>query len=83
MTMKPDPLTKDDKWDEWAKTFEECLSLLLGSTGLPLTCVICHNEEPQPLPAATDKENFIAVAELSGKTFETDLEKAHICLLPL
>ena len=26
MSMKPDPFTKDHKWDEWAKTFKECLS---------------------------------------------------------
>ena len=82
-SVKPDPFTKDDKWDEWAKTFEEHLSLLPGSTGMPLAHVICKDEEPQLLPAATNKENFIAVAKLPSKTFEIDSEKVHICLLPL
>ena len=50
---------------------------------MPRVCIICKDEEPQSLPTATDKDNFVAVAELSGKTFEIDSEKAHTCLLPL
>ena len=30
--MKPKLFTKDCKWDKWAKEFEECLTLLPGST---------------------------------------------------
>ena len=26
MTMKPKSFTEDHEWDEWAKTFKECLS---------------------------------------------------------
>ena len=36
---KPEPFTKDDKWDEWGKTFEDYLSSIPGSTGLPLSCI--------------------------------------------
>ena len=32
---------------------------------------------------ATDKENFVSMALLTGKTFESDSEKVHICLRPL
>ena len=83
MTVKPKPFTKDHKWDKWAKEFEEHLTLLPGCTGLPLAHVIRKSEEPKSSPTATKKENFISVAQLSGRTFEIDSEKAHICLLPL
>ena len=83
ITMKPVPFTKDHKWDEWAKTFEEYLTPLPGSTGIPLACVIRKQEEPELSPIANDKENFISMAKLSGKTFKIDSEKVHICLLPL
>ena len=82
-TMKPESFTKDHKWDEWAETFEECLNLSPGSTGLPPACVICKREEPTLSPTATDEENFISMAKLSGKTFKIDSEKAHICSLSL
>ena len=75
--MKPDPFTKDHKWDEWAETFKEHLTLLPSSTGLPLACVMGEHKEPEPSPTATDEENFISMAELSGKTFKIDSEKAH------
>ena len=29
---------------------------------------------------ATDKENFVSMASLTGKTFKSDSEKVHICL---
>ena len=79
---KPGLFAKEDKWDDWAKSFEDCISLSPGSIGLPLSCAICNQEQPQILPWATDKENFICMAELSGKTFHTDSENVHICLLP-
>ena len=39
-TAKQGLFTKDDKWDDWAKSFEECMSLPPGSTGIPLSCII-------------------------------------------
>ena len=77
---KPNAFTKDDKFDEWAKTFEDYLSLIPGATGLPLSYVIRDTEQPQMLLDATDKANFISMASLTGKTFEDDSEKVHICL---
>ena len=83
MAVKPKPFTKDHKFDEWAKEFEECLTLLPRCTGLPSVHVICRKEEPTLFPTATKKENFVSMAQLSGGTFEIDSEKAHILLLPL
>ena len=39
-SMKPKLFKKDHKFNEWAKEFEECPTLLPGCTGLPLACVI-------------------------------------------
>ena len=80
LTHKPELFTKDDKWDKWAKTFKDCLSLISGVTGLPLSCVICNAEQPQLLPHVKDEEKFISMASLTGKTFESDLKKVHACL---
>ena len=55
---------------------------LPGSTGMPLAHVICEHKEPEPLPAATDEENFVAMAKLSGKTFEIDSEKSTHLFAP-
>ena len=65
-TVKPKPFTKDHKFDEWAEAFKECLTLLPGCTGPPLACVICKRDEPALSLTATDKENFISMAQLSG-----------------
>ena len=81
-TCKPGPFTKDNEWDKWAKTFEEHLSLMPGSTGIPLSHVICNGKQPRLLPQATDKENFISMAKHTGKTFEANSKKVHICPLP-
>ena len=77
---KPESFTKDDKWDEWARTFKDHLSLIPGSTGTPSSCVIHNDDQPRLLPHATDKENFISMASLAGKTFEANSEKVHACL---
>ena len=82
-SVKPGPFTKDNKWDEWAKTFKKCPSLLPGSTRTPLACIIRKDEDPHLLPTATEKENFVVMPKLSGKTFKIDSEKVHICSLTL
>ena len=82
-TCEPNSFAKDDEFDEWAKTFEDCLSLIPGVTVLPLSHVICDAEQPQLLPHATNKENHILMASLTEKTFESNSEKVHTCLQPL
>ena len=77
-TCEPELFTKDNEWDKWAKTSEDHLSSIPGSQ--PSSHVICNNEQPQLLPHATDKENFISVASLTRKTFEDNSEKVHTCL---
>ena len=57
MAMKPKLFTEDHKWDKWVKEFEEHLTLLPGSTGPPLACVICKRKEPTLSPVATDQIN--------------------------
>ena len=79
-TCEPQLLMKDNEWDKWAKTFKDHFSSIPGSTGLPSSCVICSKEQLQMLPHATDKENFVSMASLARKTFESNSEEVHACL---
>ena len=82
-TAKPGLFAEDDKWSNLAESLKECISLSPGSAGLPLSCEIHNEEQPQLLPHVADKENFISMlAKLKGKTFDADSEKALICLVP-
>ena len=58
------------------------MSLLPGSTGIPLSCVVQEEEQPQSLSQATDEENFVLMAKLTRKNFKTDSKEVHICMLP-
>ena len=82
LTLRQPP-SQLDEWDDWAKSFEECVSLPPGSIGIPLSHIILEQEQPQLLPKATNNKNFISMAKLAGKTFKTDSEKVHLCSLPV
>ena len=74
--------TKDNKWDKWARTFKECTSLPLGCIGIPLSHIVCEDKQPQPLPDATNKANFILMARLSGRTFKSDSKNCTFAHFP-
>ena len=70
----PGPLINERKWKEWETKFDNYLSTLIGSNGVPLSYVIRTNDAP---PAdKTALTNFtsrtIAYAPLSGTHYEAD-----------
>ena len=70
----PGPLVNERKWKEWETKFDNYLSTLIGSNGVPLSYVIRTNDDP---PAdISDLSNWtsrtIACAPLSGTHYEAD-----------
>ena len=64
----PGPLMNKRRWKEWETKFDNYLSTIIGSNGVPISYVICSNDDP---PA--DQSSFtnftsrsIACAPLSG-----------------
>ena len=69
----PGPLENERKWKQWEEKFTNYLSLHLGSNGVPLSYVICTNDDPD-----TDEEhsdfisNTIACAPHTGEFYAAD-----------
>ena len=70
----PGPLMNERKWKEWETKFENYLSTIIGSNGVPLSYVIGDNDNP---PAdQSNLTNFtsrtITCAPLNGVHYEAD-----------
>ena len=79
----PGPLVNKRKWKEWETKFENYLSTIIGSNGVPLSYVIRANDLP---PAdQSGLTNFtsrtIACAPLNGVHYEADRYAVHQQLL--
>ena len=73
-TASPGPLANERKWKEWETKFENYLSVIMGSNGVPLSYVIREDDAP-PADVSTFT-NFttrsIACAPLTGVHYEAD-----------
>ena len=71
------------KWSDWEPAFVNYLTTIPGVKGIPLSYVVCTNEDPD------HETNFegdfmahtIACAPLKDATFRTDAQKVHQLLM--
>ena len=76
--------SKDEKkWPDWEPAFVNYLSTIPGVKGVPLSYVVCANEDPDH---ETDFEGdfmarSIACAPLNNTTFRADARKVHQLLM--
>jgi hypothetical protein len=68
-------LDKESKWKEWEEKFVNYLRLYQGANGIPLSYIICANDDPDT-NGIWNQTDFIretiACAPLSGEYFNTD-----------
>ena len=78
LTKAADPgkFKKQKEWIAWSRGLKNYLSAILGQDGVPLSCVICDEVEPDCDLEQEDNCDFeqlrINCAPLSGLFFETD-----------
>ena len=70
----PGPLVNERKWKEWETKFDNYLSTLIGSNGVPLSYVIRTNDTPPADQSAITNftSRMIACVPLSGTHYEAD-----------
>ena len=78
---KPQQLTKDTQWEDWAPSFLNYLRCIPGRHGVPLLYITRENESPDPTPRADYLENYIANAPLKGDAFMSDSDQVHVYLI--
>ena len=79
----PGKFKDEKKWPDWEPAFVNYLSTIPGMKGIPLSYVVCTNEDPD------HETNFegdfvacsIACAPLNDATFHTDARKVHQLLM--
>ena len=69
----PSLLKREAKWKEWEEKFLNYLRLHLGSSGVPLSYVICENDAPDTTTVFTEFINKkVSCAPLKGEHFDAD-----------
>ena len=81
-SANPGKFEKEKDWQKWSDAFVNFLSVIPGSTGIPLSYVVREKEDPEPNADYTDfHAEMIACAPLNGGTFNTDRRSVHQYLL--
>ena len=77
----PSKFKDEHKWPEWNKAFVNYLSVIPGVNGIPLSHVVCEDQEPQDgVEYLTFTERMITCAPLKGQYFEADSHHVHTLL---
>ena len=76
-TTKPDKLTKDTKWEDWAPSFLKYLYAIPGGDGVPLKYIVRDNELPDATPNVDFLDDLIMNAPLTGQAFTIDAAEVH------
>jgi hypothetical protein len=76
-TAKPEKLTKDMKWEDWAPSFINFLRAIPGRDGVPLKYVIRDNEEADSTTNEDFLDDYVACARLKGAAFAIDAARVH------
>ena len=78
---KPDKLTKDTKWEDWAPSFLNYLRSIPGRDGTPLKYIVRDNELPDATPNVDFLDNYIMYAPLPGQALTIDAVEVHTFIL--
>jgi hypothetical protein len=78
---KPERLTKDTKWEEWAPSFLNYLRTIPGRDGVPLLYITREQEAPDPTPKTDYLDEYINNAPLTGNAFVSDAAQVHVYLI--
>jgi hypothetical protein len=76
-TAKPEKLTKDIKWQDWAPSFINFLRAIPGRNGVPLKYVIRDSEKADDTPHEDFLDDYVACAPLKGAAFAIDAARVH------
>jgi hypothetical protein len=77
----PGKFAKGMDWFQWYRQFQNYMSCIPGTTGIPLAYVIRPNDAPIIDPNATYAMHLINRAPLVGRVFDTDKQHAHQILV--
>ena len=78
---KPKQFTPETLFVDWEPTFRNCLSLIPGQHGTPLSRVIRRSVAPDPLVIRPIMEHYVANAPLVGADYNQDSQHVLILLL--
>ena len=74
----PGPLKSEKQWNEWITALVNYLSTMVGQDGVPLSCVIREEADPDPDAVCDDfTQECIACAPLEGNAFDADKISVH------
>ena len=76
----PNDFDNNVKWDDWYPTFANCIRLIPGRDGVPLSYVIRDNAEPDPTPQEDYLDEYVNMALLGGSTYINDNQKVFVLL---
>ena len=77
LAEKPEKLTRDKKWEDWAPSFLNYLRAIPVQDGVPLKCIVRNNEMPDAIPNVDFLDDYIINAPLTGQAFTIDAAEVH------
>ena len=80
-SAKPTRFNQDMKWEDWAPTFINFLRSIPGRDGVPLSYIVRTNDVPDPTPNMDYLDDYVAMAPLTGATFNADAAEVHTYLV--
>lgn len=75
--MKPQDLTNEIKWSDFAPSFKNYLRAIPRRTGVPLSYVVRDDDQPNPAPNVDFLDDYIMNAPLLGPDYLTDRRAVH------
>ena len=82
-TAKPNRFSDKSKWEEWSPSFTNFLRSIPGCNGIPLSYVVCSDLLPDLTPNTDFMDDYVAMAVLTGASFEVDSAEVHMYLVKL
>jgi hypothetical protein len=80
---KPDKLTAQTKWEDWAPSFSNYLRAIPGRDGIPLLYITRKNDLPDPTPNPNFLDDYVMNANLTGQSFSIDAATVHTLIVHL
>ena len=74
---KPEKLTKDTKWEDWAPSLLNYLCAIPGRDGVPIKYIVRNNELPDATPNVEFINDYIMNVPLTGQAFTIDAAEVH------